>query len=339
MTIGIGLIGAGRMGQVFAYHLSTNVPGAKLLAIADIDAKQATQVAARFNVPDCYQDYNELLARKDIDAVGVVTPTVTHVQVVKDAAAAGKQIFSEKPLALTLKGCDEAIAAVKTAGVKLQVGFNRHFDAAYIAAKRKIEDGAIGEPVMFKSVGRDPRRTSLEFARRESSGGIIADMGIHDFDAARWLMGDEVTRVFSEAGCLVYPELQEVGDMDNALVSLRFAKGGMGNVDVSRNSVYGVDIRTEVLGSKGSLWLGRIQQTPLLVLTADGVTHDALPSFGERFAEAYAAEIRDFCDCVEKDRAPVVSGVEARAATAIAVAATRSLDESRPVELREPLGE
>ncbi len=335
MTVNIGLIGAGRMGQVFGHHLAFSVPGVKLIAVADANGAQAADVAARFGAAASYADYQALLERRAVDAVVIATPTHTHVEVVKAAAAARKQIFCEKPLALTIAGCDDAIAAAQAAGVKLQIGFMRRYDPAYQAAKDKIESGVIGLPVMFKSIGRDPKRTSLEFARRENSGGLIADMAIHDFDLARWLMGSEVERVHSEGDCLVYPELKEAGDIDNAVVNLKFVNGAVGNVDVSRNAVYGYDIRTEVLGSKGSLQIGKMQQTPLWVLTADGVTHDTVPYFMERFPEAYAAEIRDFVACIQNDRAPAVSGHDARAATAIGIAATRSLDEGRPVSLSE----
>ena len=335
MTITFGLIGAGRMGQVFGHHLAFSVPGVKLVTVADLNAAQAAEVAERYGAESSDADYQELLERKDVEAVVIATPTNTHVEVVKAAAAAGKHIFCEKPLALTLAGCDEAIAATNAAGVKFQVWFMRRYDPAYSAAKDKIDAGVIGAPVMFKSIGRDPRRTSLEFARRANSGGLIADMAIHDFDLARWLMNSEVLRVHSEGDCLVFPELKEVGDIDNAVINLKFVNGAVGNVDVSRNAVYGYDIRTEVLGSKGSLQIGQLQQTPLLVMTTEGVTHDTVPYFMERFPEAYAGEIRDFVDCIQKDRMPSVSGHDARAATAIGMAATRSLDEGRPVPLSE----
>lgn len=333
MSIRIGLIGAGRMGKVFAHTLAFNVPEADLAAVADIDPRTSQEVASRFGIPNAYTDYRELLRRDDIDAVVVVTPTATHVEVIQAAAAAGKHIFSEKPLAQTLELCDAAIAAVSAAGVKLQIGFMRHFDPAYVLAKQKIDAGEIGKPVMFRSTGRDPRRTSLEFAKRENSGGMIMDMGVHDFDAARWLMGSEVVRVSSEGGCLVYPELNEVGDIDNAMINLKFASGGIGNIDLSRNAVYGYDIRSEVLGSEGGLLIGSLQQTPTLVMTRAGVTHDTIPYFMERFGGAYAAEIRDFVACVIEDRPPSVTGQDARQATAIGIAATRSLDEGRPVEV------
>lgn len=335
MTVRIGLIGAGRMGTALAHHLALNVAAADFVAIADPNPATAAELAQRCRVEYVYANHNDMLAQADLDAVVVVTPTSTHVEVIKAAAAAGKHIFTEKPLALTLAGCDEAIAAVDRAGVKMQVGFMRRFDPAYVAAKRKIDEGAIGRPVMFKSIGRDPWRTSLEYARRENSGGLILDMAIHDFDAARWLMGSEVERVYSEGDCLVFPELAEVGDIDNAVVNLKFANGAIGNVDVSRNAIYGYDIRTEVIGSEGSLMIGSLQQTAVQLLTRNNVSHDTIPGFMARFAGAYAAELQDFVAAIEAGREPAVGGSDARAATAIGVAATRSLDEGRPVSLME----
>ncbi|MEA3351061.1 MAG: Gfo/Idh/MocA family oxidoreductase, partial [Chloroflexota bacterium] len=164
---------------------------------------------------------------------------------------------------------------------------------------------------------------------------LIMDMGIHDFDLARWLMGTEVKRVFSEGGCLVFPELKNVNDIDNAVISLKFENGAVGAVDVSRNAVYGYDVRTEVMGSEGSLYIGKEQQTPLLIKTRAGVTHDTVPYFMQRFTEAYAAEIKDFVACLETDKDPAVSGDDGRKATAIGVAATLSFDEGRPMELDE----
>jgi inositol 2-dehydrogenase len=323
------------MGKVFAHTLAFSIAEADLTAVADPNEQTARETAVRYGIKSWFPDYRSLLEQKDIEAVVIAASTSTHVEIVKAAAAAGKQIFCEKPLAMTLPGCDEAIASARQAGVRLMVGFMRRFDAAYNMAKRKIDEGVIGQPVMFKSIGRDPKRTSLEFARRENSGGLILDMGIHDYDLARWLMGTEVERTSSEGGCLVYPELRDVGDIDNAVVNLKFINGAVGNVDVSRNAVYGYDIRTEVLGSQGGLLIGKDRYTDTLVLTRDGVTHDTVPYFMERFADAYAAEIREFIACIAEGREPGVTGQDARAATAIGIAATRSLDEGRPVLVSE----
>jgi inositol 2-dehydrogenase len=335
MAVRIGLIGAGRMGRVYASTLAFSVSEVDLVAVADPDAAALGEVAQRYHIAKTYTDYREMLDSKEVEAVVVASPTGTHAEVISAAARAGKDIFSEKPLSQDLKACDQALAAVKNAGVKLQMGFMRRFDAPYAAAKQKILDGVIGTPVMFKSTSRDPKRTSLEFAKRENSGGLIVDMGVHDFDLARWLVGSEVTRVHSEGTCLAFPELKEVGDIDNVVINLRFASDAVGNIDMSRNAVYGYDIRTEVLGTDGSLWIGYLQQTPTLVLTRSGVTHDTVPYFMERFGAAYAEQVRVFVHHILADTEPDVTGEDARAATAIGIAATLSLDEARPVLLSE----
>jgi inositol 2-dehydrogenase len=335
MGIKVGLIGAGRMGKVFANTLAFAVSEVDLVAVADPNPETLAEVASRYHIAGKFSDYHELLAQKDIEAVVIASPTGTHAEVVTAAAQAGKQIFCEKPLSQDLQACDSTIAAVKKAGVKLQMGFMRRFDPPYAAAKQKILDGVIGTPVMFKAASRDPRRTSLEFARRENSGGMIMDMGVHDFDLARWLMGSEVKRVHTEGACLAFPELKEVGDIDNAVINLRFANDAVGNIDISRNAVYGYDIRTEVMGTEGSLWIGYLQQTPTLVLNRAGVTHDTVPYFMERFGIAYAEEVRVFVNHILNNTQPDVTGEDARAATAIGIAATLSLDEERPVLLQE----
>jgi len=335
MTVRFGLIGAGRMGATLARHLATTVDDANLVAIADPNQQQLANMRPLFEDVDTYSDYSKLLDRSDLDAVAIATPTNTHVEVVKAAAAAGKHIFTEKPLALTIERCDEAIAAVEANGVKLHVGFMRRFDLAYVAAKRKIDAGAIGNPLLFKSIGRDSWRPTVEFARRENSGGLMMDMGIHDFDLARWLMDSEVVRVYSEGSCLLYPELVEAGDIDNAVVNLKFASGAIGNIEISRSGIYGYDIRTEIVGTEGSLLIGKLQQTNILFLQPNNISHDTIPGFMDRFADAFAAEITDFVTAIQEDRETVVGSADARAATAIGVAATLSLDEGRIVLISE----
>jgi scyllo-inositol 2-dehydrogenase (NAD+) len=333
MGMGIGLIGAGRMGRVFAQILAGSIAGVDLVAISDLNPEVIREMKDRFHPRYTFTDYHDLLRCDEIRAVVIVTPTSTHSELIQAAAAAGKHIFSEKPLSQSLEQCDSAIAAVERAGVKLQMGFMRRFDAGYALAKQKIEAGEIGRPVLFRATSRDPRRTSLEFARRENSGGLIMDMGVHDFDLARWLMGSEVVRVSSEGACLAFPELKDVGDIDNAVVNLRFANESIGNVSISRNAVYGYDIRTEVLGTEGGLLMGALNQTSTVLMTRQGIVQDTIPYFMERFGEAYTAEIREFVTCVQEDRPVRVTGQDARQATAIAIAATQSLDEGRPVDV------
>jgi predicted dehydrogenase len=203
--------------------------------------------------------------------------------------------------------------------------------------KKQIEAGVIGQPTTFKSIGRDPFCPDVAYADPNVSGGLILDMAIHDFDLGRWLMGDEVKRVYTEGGLLACPQLRAVGDIDNAVVNMLFQSGAVGNVEVSRNAFYGYDIRTEVLGTEGSVQIGYYRQTPLLVLTRQGISHDMVPYLMERFGEAYLAQTQDFVTRALNEQPPAVGGFDARAALEIALAATQSYHQARPVAL--PLGD
>lgn len=329
----VGVIGLGRMGQIYATHLARRVPQANVVAVADVMTERAQKLAYDLGVGTWSGDYRELLHTPDIKAVFVISSTSTHREVVTAAAEAGKAIFCEKPVALTLADTDAMLAAIAKNGVMFQAGFMRRFDTGYVAAKKQIEAGAIGRPVTFKSIGRDPFCPDLEYARPSVSGGLILDMAIHDFDLGRWLMGDEVKRVYTEGGTLAFPQLNTVGDIDNAVVNMLFQAGGLGNVEVSRNALYGYDIRTEVLGTEGGVQIGYFQQTPMLLLTKKGISHDMVPYIMERFGEAYLAQIIDFVNRVRTGQVPAVGGADARAALEIGLAATQSFHAACPVEL------
>lgn len=329
--VGIGVIGLGRMGRVYATHVAAQASDARLVAVSDSRPEAMAAIAERSSGLKTYADYHELLADPEVQGVVVVTPTHTHREVVIAAAQAGKAIFCEKPTALTLYETDEMVAAVEAAGVMFQVGFMRRFDHAYANAKKQIESGVIGDPVVIRSIGRDPFRTSLEYANPAVSGGLILDMGIHDFDLLRWLMSDELERVYTEVASLVYPELLEVGDVDNAMINVRFMRGGLGNVEVSRTAHYGYDIQCNVIGTKGALQIGYLQHTPVLTLTREGARHDVVPYFQERFGQAYTAQIEHFVECLRDDKQPSATHVDARAALQAAIAATISQHEGRIV--------
>lgn len=332
----IGVIGVGRMGQLYTRVLATQVTGIQLFAIAEENEQVRSAVANKFNppyAPHVLTDAYELIALPELDAVVIATPTRTHAELVIAAARAGKAIFCEKPLALTLEETRAALDAVDLAKVPLQVGFMRRFDAAYTKAKRLIADGRIGRPVTFKSIGRDPFCPNPAYAHPAQSGGLILDMAIHDFDLARWLMGSEVERVSAEGTLLVCEQLKEVGDIDNALINLRFANGALGNVEVSRNAFYGYDIRTEVLGSEGAVTIGVHQHTAVTLLTRDGAQHDVWPYLMERFGDAYRAQMQHFVDCLHDGSPPSPDGADALAAFEIGVAATQAHETGRVVGL------
>ncbi|HTS26516.1 MAG TPA: Gfo/Idh/MocA family oxidoreductase [Bryobacteraceae bacterium] len=335
-TLRVGLIGIGRLGRMYGEYLARRIPGVALAAVADRKADAAESFAGEFGIPKWYASHEDLLADPEVDAVAVITSTSTHKQVVMDAARSGKAIFCEKPISLTLEDAHEMIRAVEAAGVFFQMAFQRRFDAGYLAAKRKLEEGAIGEPVMLTSISRDPFPPPLTFCDPKVSGGLIADMGVHDFDVARMYMG-EVKRVHAIGGTLAYPEMKTVGDIDNAVIDLIFHNGALGAVQLSRNAAWGYDIRAELWGTKGSIQIGYYRQTPILMMTPAGITHDAVPYFMERFEDAYLAQIRNFAEHLRKGLPPSITGTDAVAALKISLAANRSLRECRPVDLEEEL--
>jgi len=331
--LNVGVIGLGRLGKVYAEHLAFRVPNANLIAVADKQDSLAESFAKEHNLPKWYMSHEELLNDSEIDAVAVISPTSTHKDVVIDAAKSGKAIFCEKPISLAIADAEEMLDTVAKEGSFLQLGFQRRFDRGYIEAKKKMDEGVIGTPVLLKSTSRDPFRPSLEFADPKHSGGLITDMGIHDFDVARLFMG-EVKSVYSIGGTLAYPEMKEIGDIDNAVINMYFESGALGVVDISRNAVYGYDIRAELLGTKGTLKIGYLRETPLLVLTKEGVTHDVVPHFMERFGDAYLAQIQNFIDNVINGKEPGVTGNDGIKALQISLAATQSYKENRPIELK-----
>jgi len=332
--LNVGVIGVGRMGHVYAANLAQRVPNARLVAVADQKADLAAACAKEFGIPRFYESHHDLLDDRDIDAVAVITSTSTHKEAIVDAARAGKAVFCEKPISLSLEDANEVLRVVEETGAFLQMGFQRRFDAAYVGARQKVEEGAIGSPVVFTSISRDPFRPPLEFCDPKISGGLIADMGIHDFDAARMYMGEAKT-VHAIGGVLAYPEMREVGDIDNAIVNMVFESGTLGVVQLSRNAVFGYDIRGEIWGTKGTIQIGYFRQTPILVMTREGITHDAVPYFFERFESAYLTQIQDFVDRVLKSQGPSVTGADAVAAMRISLAANASFQEKRPVDIRE----
>jgi inositol 2-dehydrogenase len=331
--LGIGVIGLGRLGSTYARYFKGRIDGANLVAVSDVSEAAVASVGAELGISKQYSRYQDLIADREVEGVVVVSPTSTHKEIVIEATRRGIPIFCEKPLSISLAEAREMQRAVEQTGVFFQMGFMRRFDKGYVAAKRKIEEGIIGTPVVFKSSSRDPFRPSLEYLDPKHSGGLFVDCGIHDLDLARWYMGG-IASVYSIGGTLAYPEMKEIGDIDNAVTSLYFESGALGTIDLSRNGVYGYDIRTEILGTKGTLKIGYLRETPILVMTKDGITHDTVPYFTERFEQSYITQLQGFVENVLQDKPPAVSCADGVAALQASVAATLSFKENRPVKIQ-----
>ncbi len=332
--VNVGVIGAGRIGRVHAEHLAYRIPNASLVAISDIYAEAAEKLAGELSVPAVYQDHRRIMDDQSIKAVIICSSTDTHAQMIVEAAAAGKQIFCEKPIAHGLEEIDRALASVDQAGVKLQIGFNRRFDPNFRRVKEIVATGKIGEPHILRITSRDPEPPPISYVK--VSGGIFLDMTIHDFDMARFLIDSEVDEVFAAAGVMVDPAIGEAGDVDTAVTILRYENGVIGTIDNSRKAVYGYDQRVEVFGSEGVVMVSNNKPDTAVVSDATGV-HGSLPLFFfmERYIESYINEMQEFIDCILEDKVPPVTGIDGRVPVVMGHAAKKSYEENRPVKLGE----
>jgi scyllo-inositol 2-dehydrogenase (NAD+) len=321
------------MGYRHAENLCNLVPGAELVAVADKDLERARKVASKLGIEYAYDTAEALIERKDIQAVVIASPPGAHLATVRAAAAAGKQILCEKPLGLSLADVDNALEAVAHAKVQFQTGFMRRYDPAYSAAMKRLKEGEIGDPVIFKSIGRDADPPPSAYFESPLNGNLFLDSTIHEFDLARWFMNDEITEVHAFAGVRAMPELSKYRGFDSGVVNLRFARGAIGNVESFICAHYGYDIRTEIVGTKGTLSVGSVHGTEVDVLTETGNCRDTVRHWLVRFADAYLAEIRDFVDRVISEQPTRVSAHDGRQALALSLAAVKSFREGQAVRL------
>jgi myo-inositol 2-dehydrogenase/D-chiro-inositol 1-dehydrogenase len=330
----LGVIGTGRIGKVHIGTLVQSVPQAEVVTIADINPESANEVAKAFGITSVFTNYLDIINHPDVEAVAICSPTDTHARYIVDAAKAGKHIFCEKPVDLSLEIIKGAIDAVEKAGVKLMVGFNRRFDPNFLKIKQLVTEGKIGEPHILKITSRDPAPPPAHYSA--TSGGMFLDMTIHDFDMARYITGSEVTEVYAKTAVLVDPEIGKAGDIDTAVITLSFGNGAIGVIDNSRKAVYGYDQRVEIFGSKGMVYADNNFPENHRYFASDGV-HGSLPLnfFMDRYLEAYANEMKIFCDAVVNGRELPVSGTDGLMSVAIALAAKKSYLENRPVKLSE----
>ena len=331
--LGVGVLGVGEMGKRHAENLRRLVPEARLIAIADVATQRARQVADELEIENAFASLEEMVQRKDIDAVLIATPDKFHALSIRIAAAAGKDILCEKPLALNLEDAGAALQEVSRAGVRLQVGFMRRYDPAYVAAMKRIEAGEIGTPVVFKSLGRDKDEPPMAAYASGVNGMLFYNSTIHDFDLARWLMQDEVSEVHAYTTTAIRPEVAKYGDIVAGVVNLKYEHGAIGNVESNVQAVYAYDVRTEIIGSKGAIFVGTLQRTPVTFLTPLGGQTVLSDHFLSQFEDAYLAEVRDFVHTMLTDKAPRVTGEDGFRALEIAVAAENSHLHARPFKI------
>jgi len=329
----MAVVGAGRMGLTHAENIVHRTRGASLVAVTTSSAERAEAVRRCCGAVQVYDNFDRLIEVEDLDAVIISSSTSAHVENVQICAAAGLHILCEKPLGLTLEDCDRAVKAVDAADVKLMMGHTRRFDSGYEEAKRLIESGAIGRPVLYRSLSGDVDPPPPAFADLGVSGGLILDSMYHDIYLGRWLMEDEIIRVYGEGDALIDDDVGSVGDVDNAVVTARFAGGAMGTLTASRTTRYGHDLRGEVIGDEGAVQVGRLRKTPVRWLDKSGAHHDAVFTTPERMGDAFVSMLQAFVDCIENDTESPVSSQDGMATLAIAIAARQSIQTGAPIEL------
>lgn len=331
--VNIGIIGAGRIGQVHADNITFRLRNANLVGIASGSRELAERCSLEHGCQPFY-DYNELIEDPKVDAVCICSASNQHTAQIIAAARAGKDIFCEKPIDTDLEVIDQALSEVRKAGVKLQVGFNRRYDQNYRRLHDAILNGEIGDPQILHITSRDPSPPPLEYVK--NSGGIWLDCSIHDMDMSRYLIGDEVEEVYTLGAVNIDPAIKEYNDVDTSIVTLRFRNGVIGTIDNSRQAVYGYDQRAEVLGSGGSIQINNNFQNSAVISNSSEVKRDLpLNFFMDRYTESFISELNEFCQVILEDKPVQCTGLDGRAPVVIALAARKSYMEKRPVKLSE----
>lgn len=325
----VALIGCGRIGQLHARTLAALRDLCEFAVVDDRNLEVAETTARMLDVPAATADSETTIADPAIDAVIIASSTETHAPYIELAARHGKEIFTEKPIALDLEATDRALDAVAAAGVRLQVGFQRRFDPGYLEAKAAIDRGELGRIEMIRDAMRDPEPPPADYIAR--SGGLYRDMAIHNFDAVRWLMGEDPMEIFATASALVSDAIRDADDVDTSIVTMRFPSGALATIENSRRSGFGYDVRTEIFGSGGALMVGDSRHLPLRRYTATGVVEDHQHFFLDRFRDAYRQELVAFLTAIRDDTPVAVTGDDGRAALKLAIAAEQSLRDHRPV--------
>ena len=328
----IGVIGAGRIGKVHAENIAYRMSEANIKTIADVNLAEAEKLAKKLNIPVATDNYSDILNDGEIDAVIICSPTNTHVQHIIESARAGKHIFCEKPIDLNLNVIHNALNVVEECNVKLMVGFNRRFDPNFRKIHDMVKSNKIGKPHIIKITSRDPAPPPAEYI--SVSGGMFLDMTIHDFDMARYVVGSEVEEVFVTAGVLIDDKIGEAGDVDTAIISLKFENGAMGVIDNSRKAVYGYDQRVVMFGSKGMIKVSNNKKENHKYFDGNG-EHSSLPLnfFMDRYTESYYQEVQLFIAAIVNDTEPPVTGEDGLKAVMIALAAKQSVAENRPIKI------
>jgi len=330
------LIGAGRAGMVNARNFEFNIAESEVVAVVDPNLEAARKAAEELNANDYYSNLNEALIKSNFDAVCISAPTFVHCEVVVKAAEACKHIYSEKPLSISLEEADKMERTIKENKVKFQIDFMRRFDKNFLRAKKLIEEGAIGTPILIKSVGRGPGLPPEWYVDLSKSNGLLAEVNSHDFDSIRWLIGSNFKQVYALADNFKLPQYKEKYPdfYDTVAVILKFENGALGMIDGCCPATYGYDVRVEILGTEGMLQIGSKQAYSVLVWNKDkNLISEGNQSWRTLFKDAYKEGARHFVNCILTDNEPKVGIIDGKKALEIVIAANKSIKTGKPIDL------
>ncbi|MHA6260209.1 inositol 2-dehydrogenase [Sporosarcina sp. CAU 1771] len=332
----VGIVGLGRLGMDHAENIAFKIPNAELTAVCSVIQEEVDNVQKKWGVPYGYTSYEEMLENKELDAIAIISPSPYHCSQIEAALDAGFHVFSEKPLGVTVEECKIAEKAVERNEDKVfMLGFMRRADPSYAYAKKQIEAGAIGKPIMVRATSIDPESTiegAIKFAA--TSGGLFLDMTVHDIDLARWFLQSDVKSIYAVGGCYKHEEFAEYGDGDNLAALMQFENGTMAMFHSGRNAAHGYHVETEIVGTHGTLRIGTVPEKNQVIIFDDhGARKECVSGFPERFKEAYILELQEFIDCIVENRKPEISVYDGTKATEVAFAATESFRENKLVLL------
>ena len=332
-------MGLGRLGRQHAENIAFRIPNCELTAVCSVIKEEVDEVKKQWNIPYGYTSYDKMLENKELDAIFIASPSGFHCEQIKQALAAGFHVFSEKPLGLYMEEAIEVQEAVNAHPDQVfMLGFMRRYDRSYKAAKEKIDNGDIGEPMFIRCYGLDPAAQMdnfLKFAKASYSGGLFLDMSIHDFDLARWFLGAEAKEVWAIGGSYTRPEFDELKDAETGAAMVRFENNAIGIFVAGRNSAHGYHIETEIIGTKGSIRIGTVpERNQVVVMNETGVVQECYDGFLERFEQAYLSEVEEFINCILKDRKPSVTVNDGVESTILGYACKASFETGKLVDVQ-----
>ncbi|KRE02041.1 Gfo/Idh/MocA family oxidoreductase [Priestia megaterium] len=337
----VGIVGLGRLGRKHAENLAFRIPNCELLAVCSVIKEEAEQVQEEWGVKYAYTNYDDMIQNKELDAVLIASPSGFHCVQIEKALNANLHVFSEKPLGLYLEEALQVQEAVNKHKDKVfMVGFMRRYDKSYSYAKKQIEEGKIGDPVLIRCYGLDPTKAIdgfMTFAKKNYSGGLFLDMAIHDLDLARWYLNSEPKRVWAIGGSYGYPEIKELNDAETGAALVKFENDTMGIFVASRNCAHGYHIETEIIGTKGTLRIGTTPEKNMVtVFDENGAIKECSDGFLERFEQAYLSEVEEFISCIRENRQPDVTVEDGVLSTALGYACKESFETGELVSVQSP---